>query len=660
MALVAVQSLNFAYAGSQREVLRDVSFTIDPGEFVLLIGQSGCGKTTLLRHLKTALTPHGRPSGSVMFDDRPLEDIGLEEQTRRIGFVLQNPDNQIVTDKVWHELAFGLESLGTPREVIRRRVAEMASFFGIVNWYHRDVETLSGGQKQLLNLAAVMTMQPDLLVLDEPTAQLDPIAAVDFLAAAKRINDELGTTVLVTEHRLESAFPLSDRVLVMNQGKLIADECPHSAGATLARQDDPMVFALPAAVRLALTLDEVQLALTASPTTPMTIREGRTYLRAKLAEVGCESAVCTATTRSMTDQRPSASLPAPSSPLLLTSPIPPSFCAQSQNPQSQSLQTTVIEANDVWFRYSRNSEDVLRGLDMSVNQGEFACLLGGNGSGKTTTLGALSGLNKPYRGKIKLLGLNPAKAKGMELFRAGLSVLPQDPQTLFMRNTIFDDLDDAARAHYTDKSARETAVEQVAATTEITSLLRTHPYDVSGGEQQRAALAMALLTNPKVLFLDEPTKGMDAFFKAKLASVLHRLIDNGLTILMVSHDVEFAALYASRCMLFFDGSVVTEGAPREFFVGNSFYTTAANRIGRGLVPGAVSVDDLVAACRVPRANGGVGLTASRSMASEGRTTEASAGKSGLDAATRSRRVDAATSRSMTGAGATVKSDVPES
>jgi energy-coupling factor transport system ATP-binding protein len=638
VALVAFQSLSFAYAGTDREVLRDVSFSIDPGEFVLLIGQSGCGKTTLLRHLKTALTPHGKRSGGIMFDSRPLEDNSLEEQTRRIGFVLQNPDNQIVTDKVWHELAFGLESLGTPRAVIRRRVAEMASFFGIVNWYHRDVDTLSGGQKQLLNLAAVMTMQPDLLVLDEPTAQLDPIAAVDFLAAAKRINDELGTTVLVTEHRLETAFPLSDRVLVMNQGELIADERPHAAGAMLARRDDPMVFALPAAVRLALTLDEVQLALTMHPTTPMTIREGRTYLRRKLDAVlsSMSPPMDAATARSMTGE----GTPARSSSGLLSAlSSSTSFCAESQSPDSPSASTPVIEAHDVWFRYSRDGEDVLRGVDMSVNQGEFACILGGNGSGKTTTLGALSGLNKPYRGKIRLLGLNPVKAKGMELFRAGLSVLPQDPQTLFMRNTIFDDLDDAARAYYPDKQTRQSAVEQVAATTEVTSLLRTHPYDVSGGEQQRAALAMALLTNPKLLLLDEPTKGMDAFFKAKLASVLHRLIDDGLTILMVSHDVEFAALYASRCLLFFDGSVVTEGAPREFFAGNSFYTTAANRIGRGLVPGAVSVDDLVAACLVSPAKADMDAATSRSM-----TGGVAVGR---DAAGRS-RLDTGTSRGMTG------------
>ncbi|MDR2620060.1 MAG: ATP-binding cassette domain-containing protein [Propionibacteriaceae bacterium] len=567
MALAQVESLTFSYANTTQDVLHDVNLSVEAGQFVLLIGQSGCGKTTLLRHLKSALTPYGTRSGVVRFDGRALADVPLAEQARRVGFVLQNPDNQIVTDKVWHELAFGLESLGVPTPVIRRRVAEMASFFGIGEWYHRDVDTLSGGQKQLLNLAAVMTMQPDLLVLDEPTAQLDPIAAVDFLAATKRINDELGTTVLVTEHRLETAFPLSDRVVVMSAGRVVADATPHTVGAVLARHADPMVTALPAAARLALALDGVD-----NSSAPVSIREGRTYLRQKLAE-NPDSASVT----SVPDLRYERGLG--------------SHAGTSTD--KTSVSTGIITANDVWFRYERNGDDVLRGVDLEIRAGEFACVVGGNGSGKTTTLGVLSGLHKPYRGKVRILGLDPVKAKGMELFRAGLSVVPQDPQTLFMRNTIGDDLDDAASRQYTDRDERREAVERAAATAEITSLLSRHPYDVSGGEQQRAALAMALLTNPKLLLLDEPTKGMDAFFKASLAEVLQKLVDSGMTILMVSHDVEFAAAYTSRCLLFFDGGVVAEGTPREFFAGNSFYTTAANRLGRGLVPGAVTVTDLV-------------------------------------------------------------------
>ncbi|MDR0436621.1 MAG: ATP-binding cassette domain-containing protein [Propionibacteriaceae bacterium] len=585
MALIQVEQLSFAFPNTEQDVLHAVSFELAAGEFALLIGQSGCGKTTLLKHLKTALTPYGTRSGAVRFDGRPLGEVPQAEQARRIGFVLQNPDNQIVTDKVWHELAFGLESLGTPSDVIRRRVAEMASFFGIGDWYHRNVDTLSGGQKQLLNLAAVMTMQPDLLLLDEPTAQLDPIAAVDFLAATKRINDEIGTTVLVTEHRLETAFPLADRVLTLNDGRLVADEPPRTVGLALVHESDPMVAALPAAVRLSLALDapdsvrtspECAVAPPRPAECPVSIREGRAYLARKLDHAHLIA-------------EPGHRLGFPES-----KDVENAVKARSATEVGDADGAEpIISARDLWFRYSRGDDDVLRGVDLTVRQGEFACLVGGNGSGKTTTLRVLSGLHKPYRGKVRLLGLDPTKAKGMELTRAGLAVLPQDPQTLFMRNTIGDDLDDVATTHFPEKEERAAMVASAAAAAEITELLERHPYDVSGGEQQRAALALALLTRPKLLLLDEPTKGMDAFFKAKLAGVLRRLIDQGLSILMVSHDVEFAAEHASRCLLFFDGVVVTEGVPREFFSGNSFYTTAANRMSRGLVSGAITVSDLV-------------------------------------------------------------------
>ncbi|MDR1354749.1 MAG: ATP-binding cassette domain-containing protein [Propionibacteriaceae bacterium] len=647
MALVAFESLTFSYPQGKREVLSDVNAILEPGEFVLLIGESGCGKTTLLRHLKTALTPHGSRLGTVRFDERLLTAVSSAEQARRIGFVLQNPDNQIVTDKVWHELAFGLESLGIEQAVIRRRVAEMASFFGVGTWYHRDVATLSGGQKQLLNLAAVMTLQPDLLILDEPTAQLDPIAAMEFLAAAKRINDEIGTTVLVSEHRLETAFPLCDRVLVMNAGRLIVDELPRNVGRMLAKTSDPMVAALPTAVKLALALGANSGAdLRSTTENPISIREGRAYLRKKLS-LACSSQVevaevCAGIATSPSET-PAADVDVAGVATKMNAPVGEScagaVCAVMdvgeggdsaagmggsdvadvagagvaiatispsglRDITTRTVVTTrdreatsVITAQDVWFRYDKNGDDVLRGVDLKVYQGEFACIVGGNGGGKTTTLGVLSGAHKPYRGKLSVLGLDPKKASGLELFRAGLAVLPQDPQTLFMRNTIADDLGDAAAQHYKNPDERRSAVRDAATTVGITQLLERHPYDVSGGEKQRAALAMALLTRPKLLLLDEPTKGMDNPVKTRLAELLQQLTADGLTILMVSHDVEFASVYASRCLLFFDGSVVAEGTPREFFAGNSFYTTAANRLGRGLVPGAVNVTDLVTYCR---------------------------------------------------------------
>ena len=250
MAVLTLEDLSFTYPGGAAPTLNHVNLTVAQGEYILLCGKSGSGKTTLLRHLKTVLSPHGSRTGTVRLDGIPLEGIGLRQQSEQIGFVMQNPDDQIVTDKVWHELAFGLENLGMEQSLMRLRVAEMASFFGIQDWFYREVSQLSGGQKQLVNLAAIMAMQPEILILDEPTSQLDPIAAADFLNTLKKINRELGTTILITEHRTEDIFPAADRVIVMEQGRITADGDPRTVARQLYESESQMFPALPAPVRI--------------------------------------------------------------------------------------------------------------------------------------------------------------------------------------------------------------------------------------------------------------------------------------------------------------------------------------------------------------------------------------------------------------------------
>jgi energy-coupling factor transport system ATP-binding protein len=583
MALVEIRDVSFWYPQAQTSALSGVSLALERGEFAVLCGKSGCGKTTLLRQLKTALTPHGRREGGLFFSGRPLERISVREQAARIGFVLQNPDNQIVTDKVWHELAFGLESLGVAQPEIRLRVSEMASFFGIQEWYHKKILELSGGQKQLLNLAAVMAMQPELLVLDEPTSQLDPIAASEFLAAVRKVNGELGVTVLLSEHRLEEALPLCDRVIVMEKGGVVADGAPGEVGRMLAASDDPMLYAMPTPMRVALSVE--------GPTArnvPISVREGRAWLEGlmkalatpvgdgaldvpspSLGEVGQGDEGCQ-------DNRPD------------NRPCP------SDNPSS------LISARDVWFRYEKDGVDVLREFCLNVYEGELLAIVGGNGTGKTTALGVLSGLLRPYRGRLRLAGLDPVKAGREARKQARLVVVPQDPQTLFLHNTILEDLADALPTKL-EPEKREERLAWAIEATETAEIVMRHPYDVSGGEQQRVALAMALLAEPRILFLDEPTKGMDAFYKRSFAKILDRLCAEGVTVVVVSHDVEFCAAHATRCALFFDGGVVTQNEPRRFFAGNSFYTTAANRMSRRLLDDVVTTEDLIKAvsCSFP-------------------------------------------------------------
>ena len=443
-----------------------------------------------------------------------------------------------MTDKVWHELAFGVENLGYDRQTIRLRVAEMASYFGIQNWFSQSVEELSGGQKQILNLASIMAMQPKVIVLDEPTSQLDPIAASDFLATIRKINTELGTTIIITEHRLEEVFPMADRVLVLEDGKQLLFDEPRAVGSALA--DNDMFLAMPSPVQIFNRTGQ-------SGICPLTVREGRNWAsrhRERLKEtVGKE--------------------------------VP------------ERKNETVIEAKEVWFRYEKNAPDVVKDLSLKVGKQELFCILGGNGTGKSTTLSLLSGIRRPYRGKIKIEGREIQKIQDKEKYRDFLGALPQNPQSLFVGNTVEEDL--------REMGADEKKLAQVIEETEIGHLLKAHPYDLSGGEQQRAALAKVLLLEPRILLLDEPTKGLDGFYKQKLAAIFDRLKRRGVTILRVSHYIEFCAAYGDTCALFFYGSIVTYQNAKNFFAGNNFYTTAVNRMVRHVLPEAVTVKDVVEA-----------------------------------------------------------------
>ncbi len=553
MEILRVENLNFQYPKTDRPALSAIDLTVQRGEFLVLCGESGCGKTTLLRLLKRALAPAGTQTGQIRCCGVPQAQLDDRTAAADIGYVLQNPDSQIVTDKVWHELAFGLENLGVPTEIIRRRVGEMASYFGIQDWFRKKTDELSGGQKQLLNLAAVMVMQPKLLILDEPTSQLDPIAAADFIATLQKLNRELGLTILLAEHRLEEVFPIADRVILMDHGRILLDDDPSRIGAQLhaTRPDHPMNRGLPSAVRIFTGLPA---SMRTAPC-PLTVREGRDFL----------------------EQRFSAEPDRFSPP-----PLPDAEPA--------------VELKNVWFRYERPLPDVLRGTSMTVYTGEHYCLLGGNGSGKTTALNVISGLNRAYRGKVRIYGRQIADYRGSTLYRKNLAYLPQNPQTVFIRDTVRADLAELLEAQGADKPAQEARIAAVAAQLEIADLLDRHPYDLSGGEQQKCALAKMLLTEPKLLLLDEPTKGLDPGAKYRLQSVLAALKAQGITILTVTHDVEFAAECADRCALFFDGEVLSADVPEAFFAENNFYTTAANRIARQLFPHAVTCAQVLASC----------------------------------------------------------------
>ncbi|UEL46682.1 ABC transporter ATP-binding protein [Terrisporobacter hibernicus] len=554
METFRIEQLAFSYPNMEKLALKNINLTIDSGEFVVICGKSGCGKSTLIRHLKTVLTPYGKREGDIYFQGKLLDLVDDRTQSSQIGYVLQSPENQIVTDKVWHELAFGLESLGYDNNTIRLRVAEMASFFGIQTWFRKNVTELSGGQKQLLNLASIMAMQPSVLILDEPTSQLDPITASDFLKTIKKINEELGITIVMVEHDLEEVFNMADRIILMDAGEVIIDDKPKNVGKKVKQLMPDMFEAMPSPIKIASSLNINE--------TPITVKEGRYFIN----ELFVNEEV--AYTRVEDDK-------------------------EYNNIYSDKA---AIKMKDVWFKYEKDGNDIVKDLNFEVKEGEFFCVVGGNGTGKSTTVSLICGINKPYRGKVEVFEKNIKEYKNKELFNNNIAILPQDPQSLFVKNTVEKDLYEMFPKLGMSKREKINKIAKISKLVEIEDLLNHHPYDLSGGEQQRAALAKVLLLEPKLLILDEPTKGLDAHFKVKFAKIINKLIENKVTVVMVSHDIEFCASYAHRCALFFDGSIVTSNTPNKFFSGNSFYTTVANRMSRQVFENAVTCEDVITLC----------------------------------------------------------------
>lgn len=542
MEILSIKDLTFSYPNKENFALQNVNLSINSGDFVVVCGQSGSGKTTLLRMLKKEIAPYGEKQGAVYYKGEDVEKLDDKISAQKIGFVFQKPDQQIVTDKVWHELAFGLESLGYDSDYIRLRVGEMANYFGITSLFRKKTTELSGGQKQLMNLASVMAMSPDVIILDEPTSQLDPITANDFITTLKKINDELGLTVIIIEHRLQEVFPIADKVAVMEDGKVICYDTPRNVCEKLSNH--PMSQGFPSAVRIWQKSGS-------KGECPLTVKEGRNFINSNFSE---------------------RKLP-----------------LRNTIPNTEDI----ITLKDVFFRYEKGGNDILSGTNLSIKKGEHFCILGGNGSGKTTTLKILAGLLKPYRGKVIIDNNKMTKKTTADFNRLGVAMLPQNPESVFLKSRVIDDYTELCKIKGIEKSDYEDKINSVAKKLGIKDLLENHPYDLSGGEIQKCALGKVLISEPKILLLDEPTKGVDAYSKLSLSKILQEIKSDGVTIITVTHDVEFASIVADRCGLFFDGEVLSSLVPQEFFSKNNFYTTASSRISRDKFANAVTVDDVV-------------------------------------------------------------------
>ena len=596
MDILDVQKLTFAYPDTTVEyggvylepALKEASFCVAQGDFLVILGSSGCGKTTLLKLLKPVLAPHGKKSGSIFFNGADIESLSYEELAYDIGFVMQDVNAQLVTDEVWHELAFGLESLGCSNSMIKRRVAEMTSFFGLSGIFHKKVRELSGGQKQMVNLASVMAMNPKLLILDEPTSQLDPIAAEEFVACLTRINRELGTTIIMTEHRMEEVLPVCTKVMAMEDGQVTAFGPLRECMAELCTDGRYMGF-MTAATRVYAGVsnsgkkyhadmihneDEIHanesVAVDNIYSLPVSVGEGRSYL-AELLKNGTLTGGCS-------DENELCDKTIEEKTFINTDKNKMTVDEKINSDKHVSTGNDILICKSLCYAYDKAGNDIVNKLTLSVHEGEILSISGGNGSGKTTFLKLIAGIMEPDNGRIRV-------AAGRRT-----ALLPQNPTDLFTRNTVRDEL--VCTQDSVENEISYEAVAEVVRTCMMEDLLLRHPYDLSGGEQQRLALAKLMLIDPDIFLLDEPTKGIDPEFKLEYGDILKQLKTRGKTIIIVSHDIEWEARISDRCALMFDGSIAAIEPVKDFFSGNHFYTTAAARIAGGMIENAITVEDI--------------------------------------------------------------------
>ncbi|MBP1932539.1 ABC transporter ATP-binding protein [Ammoniphilus resinae] len=550
MAILECKQLYFSYPEEPKETLSELSLSIQEGEFLVLAGPSGCGKSTLLQLLKKEIHPFGSLTGDIFYQGKALEDYPPAQLTKDIGLVFQDPENQIVMDEVLQELVLGLENMGVGVAEMRRRVAELVHFFGLEPLLHAKTETLSGGQKQLLNLASVLLLRPQVLLLDEPTAQLDPIAAKELIQIVYRLNQEFGLTIVLVEHRLEEVFPLADRVILMKQGRIHCEGSPREVIDQVWESGNPeLITYLPSIARLYLELDPSKEQI------PLTVKECKAWAEKTLK------------------------------------PMSPNQGTNEQYPE------VLLEIKEAFYQYSRQTPWILEDLSLQIYKGDHLAILGGNGAGKSTLLKLLAGLLSPQKGKVLFGKQNIKKLKKSELYQK-IGYLPQDPMLFFVRETVEQEL--IASAEQSGQADPKKAVHEITSQLGLSNVLNRHPHDCSGGERQKAALACLLLNQPEVLLLDEPTKGLDPVSKQQLAFLLQELHAQGITLVIVSHDVEFAAQYASRCALLFDGGIASHGTPQDMFAGNVFYTTAVSRAVRNVLPTMITCEEVLAHCRAVR------------------------------------------------------------
>ena len=597
--IIQIRDLTFAYAAGDEPVLSDINIDIGIGEFVIIMGSSGSGKTTLLKMLKRNMIPAGRYSGRVYIYGKEADKLTDRENAAGIGYVSQDPDNQIVTDKVWHELAFGLENLGMDNVTIRKKVAEMSEYFGITGWYDREVSKLSGGQKQILNLASVMVMQPGILLLDEPTANLDPLAAIRFLDVVKRINQELGVTVVMVEHNLEHIYADADRIIAIDKGRVAANSSPKKAAADIIAAGSFLIEGLPVASRLysgynkkngnsVVSYNNVNIDSNnkdnhiLSDEIPLTVKEGRRWYvnykkvygkditkdKDKINNFAVKSIINDKVIKK--DVLEEDNITGNKNKKRIGFIKKNNLENKSSRKNTDNIENTVCQLKNVSYSYNKKLPYIIDGVDVSFKEGQITAILGGNGAGKSTMLKLIAGIIEPVRGKI--------------ISNKRIIMLPQDPKAVFTEVSVEEELAevlmDKGNGIYNNMPMEDKReiVEQIIEEFGLNDIRKNNPYDISGGQQEKLAIAKVLLLKPEVLLLDEPTNGLDPYFKKTLGKLLKKINAGGVTIIIVSHDLEFVDSFCDDVIMLFDRKVAAQDSTHKFLRDNMFYTTNYYRI----------------------------------------------------------------------------------
>jgi len=554
LSLFKIQNLTYYYPESDSPALRNINLSVEDGELLLVVGGSGSGKSTLARVLAGLIPDYygGKIGGKVFFQGKELAEFGRRALSTHVGIVFQDPEKQLVMTSVEAEIAFGLENLGLPQEEMFRRVAEVMSFLNLSPVKNEFTANLSGGQKQKVALASVLAMQPRVLILDEPTSQLDPVAADEFFYLIERLNKEMGYTVVLIEQRLERCFHLADRIVVMEKGEIL---CEGPVGEVALWEAENSLPFIPPVARFFASLRV--------PSVPVTVKEGRQELK-KLLPASLKNSHA-------------AEVSAASG---------GNCCPGARCSKKEKCEGTLVEVKDVWFTYP-NGTEALKGVGLEVKQGEFVVIMGENAAGKTTLLKHLVGLLKPARGSVVVMGKDTRKVSLTEL--AGeVGYLSQNPDDYLFQDTVEEEL--LFTLHNLGLED-DGVVDEVLDKLGIACYRNLNPRDLSSGERQRVALASVLVARPKLLVLDEPTRGIDYRLKKELGGFLQELAEEGVAVVVVTHDVEFAAEYSQRVLMMFDGRIVCDG-PKAKVLGESlFYAPQMTRLFKDYVDRVLTVEE---------------------------------------------------------------------